>query len=40
MKLRNRQNDRSAAKTGERQSDKDRKEIKIKIKHMNKGTPF
>jgi len=40
MKLRNRQNDGIAAKTGERQSDKDREERRIKIKNMNKGTLF
>jgi hypothetical protein len=40
MKLRNRQKDRSVAKTGERQSDKNREERRIKIKNMNKGTRF
>ena len=40
MKLRNRQNERSAAKTGEIQSDKERKDRRIKIKNMNEGTRF
>lgn len=40
MKLRNRQNDRNATKTGERHSDKGIKERRTKIKDMNKGKRF
>jgi hypothetical protein len=40
MKLRSRQNDRNASKTGERMSDKDRKERRIKIKNMHKRKRF
>jgi hypothetical protein len=36
IKLRNRQNDRNAAKTRAKQSDKDREERRIKIKNMHK----
>jgi hypothetical protein len=40
IKLRNRQNDRNAAKTRAKQSDKDREKWRIKIKNMYKRTRF